>query len=99
MKFLEKLKNRWNLKNYYEVLIILVVFALTGFTVLALKSTVLHFFFKEENPPVIFSILYYIVILPFYNLILLLYGSIFGRFKFFWEFEKKMFKRIFRKKD
>jgi hypothetical protein len=41
------------------------------------------------------SITYFILILPVYNVFLLFYGFVFGQFKFFWEFEKKFFKRIF----
>jgi hypothetical protein len=34
------------------------------------------------------------LILPVYNVFLLLYGSLFGQFRFFWEFEKRFFNRI-----
>jgi hypothetical protein len=37
-----------------------------------------------------------------YNLMLLMYGYLFGQFRFFWEFEKRFFQRIakpFRKKS
>ena len=44
------------------------------------------------------SIIYYMLILPIYNVILLGYGFLFGQFNFFWEFEKRFFNRIFTKK-
>ncbi len=40
------------------------------------------------------DIVYYILILPFYNILLLMYGFIFGQFKYFWAFEKRFFQRI-----
>ena len=43
-----------------------------------------------------FTIAYYVLILPFYNLLLLVYGGILGQFRFFWEFEKRFFRRLFR---
>ncbi|MBK9176663.1 MAG: hypothetical protein IPM46_10085 [Flavobacteriales bacterium] len=46
------------------------------------------------EPPVLFSVLYYVLILPFYNVLLLLYGALFGQFSFFWEFEKRFFGRL-----
>lgn len=95
---LEKLKNRWQLKNITQVLWVLLVFALTGTTVLLLKKPLLAWAFPEGNHPIWFSVMYYILILPFYNLILLIYGAIFGQFSFFWNFEKKFFNRIFKKK-
>ena len=44
------------------------------------------------------SILYILIITPVYFTTLLIIGSLFGQFRFFWEFEKKMFLR-FRKKS
>ncbi len=90
----EKLKERWNLKNTGQVVIVLIVFAATGFTVMFLKRPVVGFFTENGEQPIIFSILYYLLILPVYNVILLFYGFIFGQFKFFWEFEKKMWARM-----
>ena len=98
MSFLQRLQKRWNLKNIGQVIIVLLVFAATGFTVLFLKRPVLGAIDPEIKDSVLFSIVYYIVILPFYNLILLIYGFLAGQFSFFWEFEKKFFKRIFRRK-
>lgn len=77
-----------------RVIIILVVFACTGFTVLFLKEPVLSLIVPEEDRNWIFSLVYYLLIFPIYNVILLAYGFVFGQFKFFWEFEKRMFSRI-----
>ena len=41
-----------------------------------------------------FSVLYYVLILPVYNLLLLAYGALFGQFSFFWAFEKRFFDRL-----
>lgn len=89
----KKLQDRWGV-SANQVIIILIVFAFTGTTVLLLKRPVVAFFAGEADPPVLFSILYYILILPVYNVILLIYGFIFGQFQFFWEFEKKMVARM-----
>jgi hypothetical protein len=40
-------------------------------------------------------VLYYILILPIYNVLLLVYGALLGQFQFFWDFEKRFFRRIF----
>ncbi len=98
MSYLEKLKNRWNIRSVAQVIIVLIVFALTGFTILFLKKPAVAFFTTENEQKIWFSIAYYILILPFYNVILLFYGFLFGQFNFFWEFEKKTFRRITRQK-
>ena len=92
--WVEKLKERWNVKSTYQVIIILIVFACTGFTVMFIKPVIMDLLFKDGKST-IFSILYWVLILPVYNLFLLFYGFIFGQFTFFWEFEKRFFGRIF----
>lgn len=95
---LEKLKARWNLKSGWQVIIVLIVFALTGTTVLLLKKPLLAAAFPDGDHPLWFSIMYYVVILPVYNVFLLMYGAVFGQFSFFWAFEKRFFNRVFGRK-
>jgi len=92
-KWIEKLKARWKVKNAFQVILILVVFACTGTTVLLLKKPIFAALYPEGVPTAA-KIVYWILILPIYNVILLVYGFIFGQFKFFWEFEKRMFRRM-----
>ena len=94
MSWLQKLQVRWKVKNAYQVIIILVVFACTGFTVLFLKKPLFQYWFTETEMPLWASTLYYILILPVYNIFLLLYGFLFGQFQFFWAFEKRFLNRI-----
>lgn len=91
---MEKLQERWNAKNAYQVILILLVFACTGFTVVLIKRPLFYYWFGEGEVPVVASILYYVLILPVYNVFLLLYGFVFGQFQFFWNFEKRFFLRI-----
>jgi hypothetical protein len=99
MSYLNKLQDKWKLKSIGQVIIVLIVFACTGFTVLFLKKPVVTFFSVDGEPNLTYSILYYILILPIYNIILLFYGFIFGQFRFFWDFEKRMFARMGGKKE
>lgn len=91
---LDKLQSRWKLKSAFQVVVVLIVFACTGFTVLFLKEPVISFFISSEEKNTLFTILYYVFIFPIYNIILLAYGFVFGQFTFFWEFEKKMWNRL-----
>ena len=99
MSWVDKLQERWQLKSAWQVIIVLIVFACTGFTVMFLKQPVVAFFAGDGDRSVWFSVAYYLLILPVYNVILLFYGFIFGQFRFFWEFEKKMFSRFKRKRN
>ena len=94
MSWIEKLKNRWNLKNTAQVVVVLIVFACTGMTVLLIKPPLTDWVTEGGTQNSWFRIVYYILILPVYNVLLLMYGFIFGQFKFFWEFEKRTFRRL-----
>jgi len=94
VSWIEKLKQRWDLRSPFQVIIILIVFACTGFTVLFIKKPLIDFLGLKQGETVVVSILYYVLILPLYNILLLGYGFIFGQFSFFWAFEKRFFKRL-----
>lgn len=97
MSWLDRLKDRWKVGSVLQVIIILVVFACTGFTVLLLKRPLFSYLYGDGNVPVWASVVYYILILPVYNVFLLFYGFVFGQFQFFWNFEKRFFSRFARK--
>ena len=94
MSWIDRLKSRWNVGSAFQVVIILIVFACTGFTVLFLKRPLFAYLFDGGEIPWWASVVYYILILPVYNLFLLFYGFIFGQFRFFWNFEKRLFARL-----
>ncbi|MEO8473171.1 MAG: DUF6787 family protein [Chryseolinea sp.] len=92
--WIDKLKQRWKLGNTLQVVLVLVVFACTGITVLLIKKPILTALGGTSGSSKNESVLYWILIFPVYNALLLAYGFIFGQFNFFWEFEKRTFTRI-----
>ena len=97
--WVERLKQKWKLESAWQVVIVLIVFACTGFTVLFIKKPLLDLLAGKQSNTVLASVLYYILILPIYNVFLLAYGFVFGQFRFFWDFEKRTFNRLFRKSN
>ncbi|MFB0961602.1 MAG: diacylglyceryl transferase [Flavobacteriales bacterium] len=95
MGWFEKLQNRWGVTGK-QVILILLVFALTGSTIAFLKKPVVAFFTGGEKS-VLFSVIYFILIFPIYILFLMAYGYLFGMSEFFKKFAKKSVSR-FRKK-
>ncbi|MGS2763225.1 DUF6787 family protein [Sinomicrobium sp. M5D2P9] len=93
---MEKLKRRWGIESNFQLLIIFVVFALTGSSAAKLAGPLLTFFeMHEENlHPVIYWTLRILLIFPVYQVLLVTFGWLFGQFRFFWGFEKKMLRRI-----
>ena len=95
MRWIEKLKNRWKLDSTWQVAVVLLAFACTGFTIFFIKKPILLWLAGEEGNSTLGTVLYYVLILPLYNVILLVYGFILGQFRFFWTFEKRMMERFF----
>ena len=92
---IEKLKQRWNVKNGWDVVVILLVFACTGFSILYIKRALFELVGLDDTTAAwIRWTVNIIVILPLYQVVLLAWGWIWGKFTFFWEFEKRMFGRI-----
>lgn len=94
MAWLENLKKRWNAGSTLQVILILCTFALTGTTVVWISKPLLRSIFEPEAVPGWARLIYYILILPVYNLFLLAYGFLLGQFRFFWNFEKRFFSRL-----
>lgn len=91
----QKLKERWNVQSGWDVVIILLVFACTGFSILYLKRIIYGWVGLTAESPVWLRWLgTLVIVLPLYQVVLLLWGWIFGKFAFFWAFEKRMVSRL-----
>lgn len=97
--FLYKLQKRWGVNSIWQVLVILLVFALTGFSSMYIKRPIFALLGIDANTPFwIRTLVWMVTILPAYQVLLLMYGFLLGQFAFFWKFEKRMLhgiKKIF----
>lgn len=98
MSWVEKLKERWGVVSGWQVLAILLVFACTGMTSLYVKKG-LYLIAGITDETIAWVRISYRIFATFiaYQVLLLGFGWLFGQFKFFWEFEKKMIGRFRRK--
>jgi len=97
---LEKLKKRWNIESNLQLIIILIVFAITGTSTLYVRKFVFYLLGITGDTSLWLKVpLYIIVIIPVYQILFLMVGTLLGQFKFAWEFEKKIFSRILRKRS
>lgn len=93
--FLQKLMQKWQLKSTFQVVMVLIVFALTGSTVVLFKKTLFHLLgFTEETTFWPKVITYLIFIFPAYQILTLVYGFLLGQFDFFWQKEKKLLQKL-----
>lgn len=100
--FIEKLKIKWGLESVFQVIIILLVFSITGSTVVFLRKFLFGVLgFDESTALWLKTVTYILFVFPAYQLLILGYGALLGQFDFFWKKEKKLFhtiKRLFSKK-
>ena len=98
---LNRLKEKWNIKSNFQAIVILIVFALTGSASVKFAQPVLDFLNVNITTfedfllgKVFYYLLRIIIVFPIYQVLLILFGTLFFQFKFFWRFEKKMLSKI-----
>ena len=98
---MEKLKERWGIESNLQLVVIFIVFAITGSaSVYVAKPFLAWIGMSKENFPDawwsgwVYWFLRLLLIFPFYQILLVGFGWLFGQFKFFWNFEKKMLSRM-----
>lgn len=92
----KKLEKKWVLDYKWEMIRVFIVFAITGSSSMYIGRPFIKLIgiTKENLNPILYWILFIIIGLIFYQILLVTFGWLFGQFKFFWEFEKKMLKRF-----
>ncbi|MBJ47730.1 MAG: diacylglyceryl transferase [Candidatus Marinimicrobia bacterium] len=95
MLFLEKIKKKWSVESDLQLLVIFLVFGITGSLSTWLSKPVLAFFDinRLTISPLAYWTLRILIIFPIYQMLLLVIGTIFGQYSFFKNFVKKMFLR------
>ncbi len=98
---MKKLKARWGIQSNLQLIIILIVFSITGSASVYVAKPFLEWvgmnrdtFAESWWGGFVYWTLRLLLIFPFYQILLVLFGWLFGQFKFFWAFEKKMLSRM-----
>ena len=86
-----KLIKIFKVKNFNQLIIIFIVFGITGSLSVVLGKYVLISIFGESflNNDY-YWLLRLILIFPIYQVLLIIVGALFGQFRYFWEIEKKI---------
>ena len=92
---MKELKKRWGIESNLQLIIIFIVFAITG-SASAWLSKPFCFWLGITKLDLggWFTPIRLLLIFPIYQVLLVLIGFLFGQYKFFWAFEKKMLKRM-----
>ena len=96
-----RLKKKWGIQSNSQLVLIFIVFGITGSLSVRLAKPVLEFlninnaFFKELFlGDILYWTLRVVIVFPLYQVLLMVIGTLFLQFKFFWNFEKKILRRI-----
>lgn len=85
----QRMKDRWGVSTW-GVIAILLAFSLAGSTVIRITRPVLDHILPPGVPRWLWWTARIVIIVPLYQVILVVYGTLLGQFRFFWEKEKKM---------
>ena len=98
---MNRLKNKWGIQSNSQLILIFIVFGITGSLSVQLAKPVLEFLNINDNffeELFLGNLLYWtlrvVIVFPLYQILLLVIGTLFLQFKFFWNFEKKILRRI-----
>ena len=91
-----KIRNFFKVESNYQLFMVNVVFAITGTTSLFIADILLKNFGVDQTSfnPVLYWTFRIMLVLPVYQVLLILVAIIFGEFTYFWNIEKKMLKRF-----
>ena len=92
----KKLEHKWKIDYKWEMIRIFIVFAITGSSSVFVGRPIINSIgiTKDNLNPFLYWVLFIIIGLIFYQILLVCFGWLFGQFKFFWNFEKKMLRRF-----
>ena len=93
---LQKIIDKFHAKSFKHLIIIFLVFALSGSASLLMSSSILTAINLKEliNFYPLYLLVRIILLIPIYQLVLIIIATLFGEFRYFWNFEKKFFKRL-----
>ncbi|MBT3587014.1 MAG: hypothetical protein HN507_00025 [Flavobacteriaceae bacterium] len=92
----KKLEKKWELTYRWEMIRVFIVFAITGSSSAIVGRPFLKIvgITNDNLQPVLYWILYILIGFIFYQILLITIAWLFGQFKFFWNFEKKMIRKM-----
>lgn len=87
---LRRFKEKWKIASDLQLIIIFIVFSITGSAALVVRKFVFHLVGIQPETSLFIKVpLYIIVLFPSYQILLLIIGSLVGQFRFFYAFQKK----------
>lgn len=95
---LQKFKEKWKIKSNLELVIILIVFSITGSAALVVRKFFFQLLGIQPETTLFLKVpLYILILFPSYHILLLVIGTLVGQYRFFYAFQKKSLSFLIRK--
>ena len=93
---IQKLVDKFNAKSKVHLIVIFLVFGLSGSISLWISAPIMLALDLKNilNNYPLYIFFRVLIIIPIYQIILIVIATFFGEFQYFWKFEKKFLKRI-----
>ena len=88
---LEKLKNKWGIKSNFQVIIILIVFAITGSSAAKISGPITAYFELDDVHVLLYWPIRLLILFPIYQVLLVWFGLVFGVIVSIITFQKDIF--------
>ena len=94
-KIISYFKDRWGITSTWQFIIINLVFAASGFSILFTKPYIYEWLSLPTEANFWTELLFFVVVvLPLYNVYFFIWSILLGQYKFFVFYQKKIFSRF-----
>ncbi|PPR38914.1 MAG: hypothetical protein CFH29_00482 [Alphaproteobacteria bacterium MarineAlpha7_Bin1] len=91
---MKKLRDFFKVDSNIRLLIVFIVFSVAGSLSLVVADNIFSYLLEFEDHDSLYWFFRIIILFPIYQVLLIVTGTIFGEFRYFWEIEKRILKRL-----
>ena len=91
---MKKLRDFFKVDSNIRLLIVFIVFSAAGSLSLVVASNIFNHLLEFKDHDSLYWFFRIIILFPIYQVLLIVTGTIFGEFRYFWEIEKRILKRL-----
>ena len=91
---MKKLRDFFKVDSNIRLLIVFIVFSVAGSLSLVVADNIFSHLLEFEDHDSLYWFCRIIILFPIYQVLLIVTGTIFGEFRYFWEIEKRILKRL-----
>ena len=91
---MRKMRNFFKVDSNVRLLVVFAVFSIAGSLSIVVANIIFNNLLKLEDHDFMYWCLRIIIIVPIYQVLLVATGTICGEFRYFWEIEKRILRRL-----